>query len=138
MLDERGVMEAVSRYLRDRGYRVLELSTVDRRGVDVVLYHPESKGKIFLSATGVAVSKAGRGKLEGSYTESQVLKCVARGVYSAFSTPAGDHFIPGDKIAIAFPDIPAFHRYLNTQKPVMDSLGIKAFLVGEDGKVTML
>ncbi|MGA3174486.1 MAG: hypothetical protein ABSE25_08715 [Syntrophorhabdales bacterium] len=138
MLDEKEVTEAVSLYLSERGYTVPEKSIADPRGVDVVVYHPDTRSKIFISAAGVARSEAGRGKLEASYTESQVLRCVARGIYSAFKMPVPDHFIPGDKIAIAFPDIPAFHKYLNAQKPVMDSLGIKAFLVAGDSKVTEL
>ncbi len=138
MLDENEVTEAISLYLLDRGYAILQKSTTDRRGVDIVAYHPESKAKIFISVAGVAHSKAGRGKLEAAYTESQVLRCVARGVYSAMKIGVPDHFIPGDQIAIGFSDTPTFRKYLEAEKPIMDSFGIKIFLVSEEKKISVL
>jgi hypothetical protein len=138
MLDENEVMEAVSFYLLERGYAILQESATDRRGVDIVAYHPESKAKIFVSVAGIARSKAGRGKLETAYTESQVLRSVARGIYSAMKMGTPDHFIPGDQIAIGFSDTPTFRKYLEAEKPVMDSFGIKIFLVSEEKKITVL
>ena len=138
MLDENEVMEAVSLYLLKRGYAILQESATDLRGVDIVAYHPESEAKIFVSVAGVARSKAGRGKLEAVYTESQVLRSVARGIYSAMKIGRPKHFIPGDQIAIAFSDTPTFRKYLEAEKPVMDSFGIKIFLVSEEKKITVL
>ncbi len=138
MLDENEVMEAISFYLLERGYGILEEPATDRREVDIVAYHPESKVKIFVSVTGVARSIAGRGKLEAAYTESQVLRCVARGITGALRMRAPDRFVPGDQIAIGFPDTPTFRKYLEAEKPVLDSFGVKVFLVSEEKKVTVL
>jgi hypothetical protein len=138
MLDENGVAEAVSLYLLERGYAVSQQQTTDRSGADIIAYHPESKAKMFVSTVGIARSKAGRGKLEAAYTESQVLRAVARGVTSALTMRTPDRFVPGDRIAVSFPDTPMFRTYLEAEKPVMDSFGIQIFLVSEDKKITML
>ena len=138
MLDENEVREAVYLYLLERGYAVSPQSTTDRRGVDIVAYHPESKAKVFVSTGGVARSRAGRGKLAAVYTETQVLKSVAKGISSALRTSTPERFAPGDQIAIGFPDTPTFRKYLEAEKPVMDSFGIRIFLVAEDKKITVL
>jgi hypothetical protein len=138
MLEENEVMEAVSLYLLERGYAILQESATDPRGVDIVAYRPEVELKLFVSVAGIAHSKAGRGKLEDTYTESQVLRSVARGIYSAMKIGAPNHFTPGDQIAIGFPDTPTFRKYLEAEKPVMDSFAIKIFLVSEEKKVTVL
>ena len=82
MLDENEVTEAISLYLLDRGYAILQKSTTDRRGVDIVAYHPESKAKIFISVAGVAHSKAGRGKPRRPIRNPRCCG-VWRGVYTA-------------------------------------------------------
>ena len=135
MLDESDVIEAVSRHLLEKGYAIIEKSGTD---VDIIARKPESGGKILISAAGVARSKAGRGKLEASYAESQIFRSVTKSLYSALTMNKADEFSTGDRIALAFPDTPAFRRYLNAEKPVMDSLGIKIFLVTEEKDVVVL
>jgi hypothetical protein len=138
MLDENDVIETVSAYLQKRGYTILRKSRKDPRGVDIVVRDPESKSRLMISATGIAPSKAGRGKLEKSYTESQVFYCVTRAVYSALRTHGTNQFKPGDQIALAFPDSPGFRKYLSAEKAVLDSLAVKIFLITEEKKVILL
>jgi hypothetical protein len=137
MLDEGEVTEVVSLYFLERGYAVERLSA-DSRGADFIAYHPGSKAKIFVSTAGIARSKAGRGKLEAAYTESQVMRAVSRGIYSALTMRTPDSFVPGDRLAVGFPDTPVFRKYLEAEKPVMDSFGIKIFLVSDDKGITVL
>ncbi len=138
MFDENKVAAGVSHYFLERGYAVNQVQPADRRGVDFIAYHPETKAKIFVSTAEIARSKAGRGKLEAAYTESQVLRAVTRGLGSALTMDTPDRFQPGDMIVVGFPDTPTFRKYLEAEKPVMDSFGIKIFVVSEDKKVSVL
>jgi hypothetical protein len=138
MLDEEQVLEAVSLELLEKGYTVVRKSTEDPREVDMVARDPESGGRILISAAGVARSKAGRGKLAARYTESQVFRLVMRGFHSALRMRKTGEFNPGDRIGLAFPDVPALRKYLSAEKPVIDALAVKIFLVTEEKKVLTL
>jgi hypothetical protein len=138
MLDENDVIDAVSFYLLETGYTIVYRSSTDRQGVDIVARHHVSGARIFISVAGVARSKAGKGKLEMAYTESQVFRSVTRAIYSALKKQEAGQFEPGDQIALAFPDLPSFRKYLNAEKSVMDALRVKIFLVTEKKSVVML
>ena len=138
MLDEEQVLEAVSFELLKRGYSVVRRPTEDPREADMVARDPASGGRILISAAGVARSKAGRGKLAAQYTESQVFRSVVRGYASALRMRKTGEFSPGDRIGLAFPDVPALRKYLSAEKPVMDALNVKIFLVTEEKKVVTL
>jgi hypothetical protein len=138
MLEDLDVAAAVSHDLLKKGYSILRKCRADRNDVDIVARLPETGAKLFISAAGVASSRAGREKLAEVYTESQLFHCVSRGIHSAFRIHGDHKFIPGDQIALAFPDTPGFRKYLNAEKPVLDSFGIKVFLVTEEKNVTVL
>ena len=135
MLDEEEVLEAVSFDLLARGYGVVRKGEEDRREVDLVARDPVSGLRILISAAGSARSKAGRGRLEAQYTEAQVFRSIMRGVHSALRLRKTDEFRPGDQIGLAFPDVPAIRKYLSAEKPVMDALNVKIFLVTGEKKV---
>ncbi len=135
MLDQEDVIEAVSLDLLEKGYAILNKPGSDHEGADIVARDSRSGAKIFVSAAGAARSEAGRGKLEAEYTETQLFRCVARSVHGAMRLQGEDRFNSGDHIALAFPDIPGCRKYLDAEKPVLEALGIKVFLVGEDKKV---
>jgi len=138
MLDDTDVIEAVSCDLLQKGYAILRKSRSDRNDVDIVARWSETGNKIFVSAAGVASSKAGRERLEEVYTESQLFNCVTRGIHSALRMEGTEKFAPGDQIALALPDTPGFRNYMNAEKTILDSLGIKVLLVTEDKNVITL
>jgi hypothetical protein len=138
VLDENEVIEALALDLLKQGYGILKKSSTDHGDADLIVRESQSKVKLFISATGVARSKAGRSTLEEEYTESQLFHCVARSIQGALKTGDREHFNPGDRIALAFPNVPGYCKYLSVQKPVLDSLGITVFLVAEDKTVTTL
>lgn len=132
MLNKSDVLEALSHYLLNEGYSVMEGSGKTDGAVDIIAGDPRSKSKTLISVAGVAHSRAGKGKLQSVYTESQVFRAVTRSIQGALKMHGTDCFNPGDRIALAFPDVPAFRKYLCAEKSVLDSLGIKVFLVTED------
>jgi hypothetical protein len=138
MLDDTEVATAVSHELLKKGYSILRKHRANRNDVDIVARLPKKGAKLFISAAGVASSKAGREKLSDVYTESQLFHCVSRGLHSALRIHSDYKFIPGDQIALAFPDTPGFRKYLSAEKPVLDSFGIKVFLVTEERNVVTL
>ena len=138
MLDETDVIEAISLDLLKRGFSILRKSREDYDDVDIVANWPESGAKILISAVGVSPSRAGRGKLEASYTESQIFYSISRAVRSALRMKGDLKFKSGDRLALAFPDTPGFREQLSAQKPVLDSFGIEVSLVTEDRKVKRL
>jgi hypothetical protein len=135
MLDETDVIEAISLDLLDRGFSILRKSREALNDIDIVAKWPETGAKILVSAVGMSRSRAGRGKLEGTYTESQIFYSVSRAVLSALRMKGDLKFNAGDRITLAFPDTPKFREQLRAQKPVLDSFGIEVSLVKEDKKV---
>ncbi len=138
MLDETDVVEAITLDLLQRGFSVLRKSRKELTDIDIVAKWQESGAKIFISAVGMARSKAGRGKLETTYAETQIFYSISRAILSAMRIKGDLKFRPGDRIALAFPDTPRFRQRLNAQKPVLDSFGIEVSLVTEDKKVSRL
>jgi hypothetical protein len=138
MLNKDDVTEAVSLDFLKRGYSILKKPKGRRRGADVIARDPESKARVLVSAAGRTPSERETEKSNAVHTESQVLECMTRSVYSALRMRNENQFSPGDQIALAFPDVPECQRYLNAEKPVLDSLGVKIILVNEDKEVRML
>jgi hypothetical protein len=138
MLGDSDIATAVSHHLLKEGYSILRKRRADRNDVDIIARLPETGAKLFISAAGVASSKVGREKLSEVYTESQLFHCVSRGIHSALRIHGDFKFISGDQIALAFPDTPGFRKYLAAEKAVLDSFGIKVFLVTEEKNVFTL
>ncbi len=132
------VAEAVSLDLLKRGYSILKKHRGRRKGADIIARDPESKRRLLISAAGLDRDEAAKQKPGVRRTESQVLECMARSVRSALTMPEEDRFGPGDQIGLAFPDVPTCRKYLAVEKPVLDSLGVKIFIVREDRQVSEL
>lgn len=138
MLNKDDVTEAVSLDFLKRGYSILKKPKGRRRGADVIARDPESKARVLVSAAGRTPLETEIEKPNAVHTESQVLECMTRSVYSALRMRNENQFSPGDQIALAFPDVPECQRYLSAEKPVLDSLGVKIILVNEDKEVRIL
>lgn len=138
MLVETDVIEAISLDLLNRGFSILRKSREALNDIDIVARWPETGAKILISAVGMSRSRAGRGKLEASYTESQIFYSVSRAILSALKMKGDLKFRPGDRIALAFPDTPRFREHLTAQKPALDSFGIEVSLVTEEKQVKRL
>jgi hypothetical protein len=136
MLDENDLIQAVSLHLLERGFAIVRDSSKDRQGADLIVRDPELKVKMFIWATGIVRSEAGS---EMSCTESEAFSCVTRSIEGALTiSKTTDQFNPGDQIGLAFPDTPTFRKYLTAERPVIDGLGIKIFLVTEKKHVVVL
>jgi hypothetical protein len=138
MLNKDDITQAVSLDFLKRGYSVVEKTKGRGKGVDIIARDPESKAKVFVSAAGRTSAEIAGEKPRATHTESQVLKCMTRSLYSALRMSREDQFIAGDQIALAFPDSPECLRYLDAEKPVLDSFGVKILLVNEDKEVRVL
>jgi hypothetical protein len=136
MLDKEGVTEAVTLDLLKRGYSILNKPKGRRKGADIIARDPDSKARMFISAAGRVRPKEGTKKPQVIRTESQVLACMSRSVYTALRMHDEDQFSPGDQIALAFPDVSECQKYLAVEKPVLDSLGVKIFVVKDNKEVT--
>jgi len=136
MLDEDDVIEAVSLHLLEKGYYIVQKS---RRGkVDIVARDPQSNAKLLVTATGAAPSRAGKDKPRTSWTESQVFEALTTSIANALMIHYTGQLNPDDQIGLAFPDLPDVRKYLSAEKPIMDCLGIKFFLVTPEKGVVMI
>jgi hypothetical protein len=136
MLDENDVIEAVCLHLLEREYSIVQKSS--RGVVDIVARDPQSKAKLLVSATGGARSRAGGEKPQRPWTEYQVFRALTRSIASALMIRHTGHLNPGDQIALAFPDLPAVRKYLSAEKPVMECLGVRFFLVTPEKNVVVI
>lgn len=135
MLDKEGVTEAVTLDLLKRGYSILKKPRGRRRGADIIARDPGSKSRMFISSAGRARSKEEAERPLQIRTESQVLACMSRSIYTALRMRDENQFSPGDQIALAFPDVSECQKYLAVEKPVLDSLGVKILLVKDNKEV---
>ena len=138
MLSKEDVATAVSHNFLKRGYSILKKPKGRRKGADVIARDPESQIRVFVSAAGRTPTEAAAAGLDAPHTESEVLKCMTRSVYSVLRMRDENQLSPADQIALAFPDVPECHRYLSAQKPFLDSIGVKIILVNEDKEVKIM
>jgi hypothetical protein len=129
------VIEALTLDLLRRGYSILNKPRGRRKGADIIARDPDSKVRMFISAAGRARPKDEAEKQQVIRTESQVLACMSRSVYTALRMHDENQFSPGDQIALAFPDVSECQKYLAVEKPVLDSLGVKIFVVKDNKDV---
>lgn len=138
MLHKEDITEAVCLDLVKRGYSVWKKPHGRKKGADVIAQEPKTKVKMFISTAGRAASEAAGDEPHAVRTESQVLECMTKSLYSALRTRHENKFSPGDEIVLAFPDEPGCRKYLCAEKPVLDSLGVKILVVKENKEVSTL
>ena len=63
---------------------------------------------------------------------------MAKAIHGALKTGDRERFNPGDRIVLAFADIPGYQKYLGVQKPILDSLGIVVLLISEEKTIRTL
>jgi len=138
MLQENDVVEAISMDLLSKGYAILRVPASKSRDVDLIAQEPGPGARVFISVAGEALSRVGRGRLQEEHSESQLFRSITKSVHGAMRIRGAKKFRKGDRIVLAFPDVPGFRKYVVTAKPVLDSLGIKVFLVNERKEVHVL
>jgi hypothetical protein len=138
MITRNDITEAVSLDLLKKGYSIAERPKGRHKGADIIARDPETKARLFVSAAGRTRSEIAADKPRTAHTESEVLHCMVKSIHSALRTRKEDKFSRDDKIALAFPDAPECLRYLDAEKPVLDSLGVKIILVNEKKEVREL
>jgi hypothetical protein len=138
ILSKDDLIEAVSADLLKKGYSVLNKQGGRRRGADIIARDPESKKRLLISAAGHTRAEMTATGSHPFRTESELLACMTRSVYSALRMRHENEFTRGDEIALVFPDISSCHKYLGAEKPVLDSLGVKVLVVKKDREVIVL
>lgn len=127
VMDENAVVEAICKHLTNTGYAVLQRLSTTSQGIDIIAKHPNKPGRLLIEAKGGTSSRVGSPRYGKPYDENQVFDRVGKGFYTA-GCLYGQHGANGDEVAVAFPDLPLFRKYISPVKPALVKLGITVFL----------
>jgi hypothetical protein len=131
LLDENEVIEILCRYLESEGATVLERRSTSETGIDVVC-RTRAGRTLHIEAKGSTSSRAGSPRHSKPFTNSQVFDRVAKGVYTAIASLDANA-----ESCLAFPDEPAFLRYVEPVATVLAGIGVTFFAVSEGGVRTL-
>lgn len=135
MLTENDVVDAVSEYLKQRGFQIIQTCSTKQRGVDIVAEYPATKEKLLVEAKGGTSSKAGTANFGKPFTLNQVKTHVSVAFYHA-AMLLQKHSNEPVRIALAFPDDELHHRRVKSIASVLGALGIIVFFVDSMRQVT--
>jgi Holliday junction resolvase-like predicted endonuclease len=129
ILSEDQVIEAVSRYLAERGYSEVRRSLTTEQGVDLIMRKDERE--LHIEAKGAGSSRAGSARHGMVFNSGQVFDHVAKAVLKALEVVArGVH-----RAGIALPADRLHISRVERIQPVLDELKIVVFLVDPAGTV---
>lgn len=130
MLFEDKVIDAVIRYLKDKGYRILSRSDVTQQGYDLVA---EKNGKkIYIEAKGQTSSKPGTKRYGKEFNTGQKFDHVVKAVLKAIQALNQE---TGSESGIGLPNDPGHMKLVESILPSMKLIGLRIFLVDENLKV---
>jgi len=137
MLDENDVVAAVCKYLKHNKYDIIKSCQTTERGIDITAKHQRKKGRLLVEAKGATSACTTSARFGKGFTDNQVWDRVAKGFYTTVCM-ISKYGPDGDKVALAVPDTPKFHKYLEPLKSIANGLGITIYVVGNDRTVTKL
>lgn len=132
ILTEDHVVEAVSRYLTDHGFREVRRSLATEQGVDLIV--TKDGHELHIEAKGAGSSRSGSSRYGKHFNSGQVMDHVAKAVLKALEVVgAGKH-----KAGIALPADRLHMSRVARIRPVLDRLQIAVFLVDASGNVVIV
>ena len=126
-MDENAVVAAICTHLTNAGYAILQRLSTTGQGIDMIAKHPNKSGRLLVEAKGGTSSRVGSARYGKPYDDNQVFDRVGKGFYTA-GCLYSRHRANGDEVALAFPDLPLFRKYIGLVKPALVDLGITVFL----------
>jgi len=129
ILSEDQVVEAVSQYLIERGYREVSRSLATEQGVDLIMSHAGEQ--LYIEAKGAGSSRATSARYGKAFNAGQVFDHVAKAMLKALEVVAAGRA----RAAIAVPADRLHVSRIDRIQPVLDELQIAVFLVNTSGTV---
>jgi len=130
MLLENDVIDYVECHLKSEGYHLVCKSDTNTHGHDLVM---EKDGrKLYVEAKGQTSSKERTNRYGKEFTRNQKWDHVSKAVYTSMKT---QNLYKGCDVGIALPSDNEHSSIVDDILPSLEKLGIKVFLVSEDGKV---
>jgi len=129
ILSEDQVVEAVSQYLSELGYREVRRSLVTEQGVDLVMI--KDGKELHIEAKGQGSSRSTSARYGKVFNSGQVMDHVAKAMLTALEVVAtGKH-----RAGIALPGDRLHRSRIERITPVLDMLHIAVFLVGPSDNI---
>lgn len=129
ILTEDDVIDAVIRFLEDKGWKIRSHATAKQRGYDVVAEHGAEK--LLVEAKGAGSSRDGSPRHGHEFDKSQVNDHVAKAILKALRVVSGRK----GRAAVAFPDNRNHREEVEQVRDVLTTLGIATFWISADGAV---
>ena len=129
MLTENDVICAVTRHLRDKGWRIEKVSTTGQRGFDILAR--KGRKSLVVEAKGETSSKHWTNRYDKGFTRGQKGSHVAVALFEAARVISGGEH----KAGIALPSDEVHRELIDRIIPALKTLRIVVYLVHPDRKV---
>lgn len=134
MLTENDVIQAVSEYLRSKGYRIDRALSTAERGIDIVAVNGSTEKRLLVEAKGGTSSKAATARFGKPFTLNQARSHVSVALYCA-ARLRHLYLTERPEIALAFPDDNTHRRLVEEMHSTLQALEIAVFFVDADRQV---
>lgn len=128
MLTENDVVDAVSAFLKSKGFVIDQSLTTSQKGIDIVATHP-TKGQCYIEAKGATSSKTGSSRHGKVFNNNQIKTHVGVALLKSFQTMQNHK---NAEVAIALPNDPGHMQVINSIRDPIKRCGIKVYLVDDN------
>lgn len=131
MLTENEIVDYVSVYLQENGYKIQKALKTTEKGIDIEAAHPK-KGKCFVEAKGGTSSKKGSKRHGNPFSRNQIKTHIGVALLKSFQIKQ-EHDPPN--VFIAVPHEENHLEIYDTIKNCLKKLNIKFLFVKHDGSI---
>lgn len=135
-LTENDILEAVQRFLADRGYVIHQVRTTSQHGTDLVATSPNGK-TCYVEAKGATSSKPGSARYDRQFTGSQARTHIAVAILKAFQL-LQLHGGESTEVVIAIPNDRSHASIIASVSQPLRQSGVTVLFVNNDRSVEML
>jgi len=131
MLTENDVVNAVSIFLKGRGYTIQQALTTSQHGIDIEATNSE-KRRCFVEAKGATSSKSASNRYGKEFTASQIKTHVGVALLKSFQTL---QLHKDAEVIIALPNNSGHKSIIASMLIPIKNSGVKIYLVNENASV---
>ena len=131
MLTENNIVEYISEYLEENGYKIEQALTTSQHGIDIIAHHPE-KGFCFVEAKGATSSKKDSSRFGKEFNANQIRTHVGVAILKSYQTLQENS---SAEVVIALPNNAGHKKVIHSIHEPLKKSGIKLYFVNKDGSV---
>jgi len=131
MQTENDVVNAVSSYLKGKGYTIDQALTTSQQGIDIEATHPKH-GRCFVEAKGATSSKESSSRYGKEFNGNQIKTHIGVALLKSFQTI---QLHKNAMVIIALPNNPGHRHVIDSMHDPIKKSGLKIYLVNKNASV---